>query len=129
MDKSFKDYDIMNIDSRSVYQAVSTLRNGSEIKLRINEKTEWNLYLENSEIISPNYLVSEGTADGIVRKKGTTALPMQGYVVGQPNSRVSLTFNDNFIYGFIKIGQSTYFIEPLSHFEKVKALINLSCTV
>lgn len=118
LDKSFKDYDIMNIDSRSVYQAVSTSRNGSEIKLRINEKTEWNLYLENSEIISPNYLVSEGTADGIVRKKGTTALPMQGYVVGQPNSRVSLTFNDNFIYGFIKIGQSTYFIEPLSHFEK-----------
>ena len=54
LDKSFKDYDIMNIDSRSVYQAVSTLRNGSEIKLRINEKTEWNLYLENSEIISPN---------------------------------------------------------------------------
>ncbi|MBK8829140.1 MAG: hypothetical protein IPO26_21390 [Saprospiraceae bacterium] len=62
LDKSFKDYDIMNIDSRSVYQAVSTSRNGSEIKLRINEKTEWNLYLENSEIISPNYLVSEGTA-------------------------------------------------------------------
>lgn len=116
LEKIFKSYEVLKLDSRSFYNSVKSTRNGQSVKLKINEQTEWNLLLENSEIIDPTYFVTEATEQGVIRKNGTTALPMQGYVVGQPKSRVSITFNQDFIYGFIMLGQSTYFIEPISHF-------------
>jgi PKD repeat protein len=116
LDEIFKSYEIMNIDSRSFYNTVKSSRNGSAVKLKISETTEWNLILENSGIIDSDYFVTESTKNGLVRKSGTTALPMQGYVVGHPKSRVSITFNHDFIYGFITLGNTTYFIEPLNHF-------------
>lgn len=119
LEAQFKSYEILDIDSRALFQTINSSRNGSAVKLKINEKTEWNLILENSNIIDPNYIVTEATENGLVRKSGTRALPMQGYVAGQPNSRVSLTFNQDFIYGFISLGATTYFVEPLYHFEEV----------
>lgn len=116
LDKQFLSYEILNINSSSVFQNVKSNRNNNEVNLKINDQTTWNLILENSEIIADNYFVTEATSSGKIIKNGTTALPMQGHVKGQPNSRVSLTFNDNFIYGFIKLGTTTYFIEPLSHY-------------
>lgn len=118
LDEVFSSYEIMKIDARSFYNTVKSSRNGSAVKLKINDNTEWNLILENSEIIDPSYYVTEATENGLVRKNGTTALPMNGYVVGQPKSRVSLTFDKEFIYGFISLGSSTYFIEPLYHYVK-----------
>lgn len=116
LNKQFSSYEILDINSQSVFQSLKNNRNGSEISLYLNEQTHWDLVLENSGIISENYITSEATAEGVLRKNGTSALPMQGHVKGQPNSRVSLTFNEDFIYGFIKLGITTYFIEPLSHF-------------
>lgn len=118
LDQKFKDYEIFEVDANKVYQQISELRSDGIIELNLTDEITWRLSLENSHIISDEYLVVEATESGLVKKRGTKILPMQGYIIGQTNSRVSLTFNDNFIYGFIKSGFSTYFIEPLYHYEK-----------
>ncbi len=118
LNSKFRDYQIVEINANAVYRQLSELRSDGIVELRISEDITWKLNLKNSDIIANTYQVVEATENGLIKKRGTTALPMNGYVVGQPNSRVSLTFNDDFIYGFIKSGFSTYYIEPLYHFEK-----------
>lgn len=116
LDKMFNHYEILEIDARSIHQQVRSSTRGDLIKLKINEQTEWNLILQNSEIISPEYFVIVSNENGLTKRMGTTAIPMKGTVQGVAGSQVSLTFNTDFIYGFIKMGQSTYFIEPLRHY-------------
>lgn len=76
------------------------------------------LDLRVSNIIADNYKVRYATDAGIRQRIGTTAVPTQGYIVGQPDSRVSLTFNADFMYGFIMEGGEYYYIEPLEYFSK-----------
>jgi PKD repeat protein len=116
LDKVFYRYEILKINAQDVYQQVKSTRNNSSVKLILNDRTEWNMVLENSGIIAPDYIATEATEAGIIKKTGTTALPMQGYVEGAPGSSVSLTFNEDFIYGFIKLGTVSYYIEPLYHY-------------
>ena len=118
LDNLFYDYDIMNIDAESIYLSVKSSARNNAVRLNINETASWNLILENSGIISSQYSLVESNEDGLIERKGTKALPMSGTVEGVTGSQVSLTFNSDFIYGFIKMGQSTYFIEPLYHFVK-----------
>lgn len=118
LDAKFRNYEVFETNASQIYQQIASLRSGGFVELKITEDITWKLHLENSEILSDNYLVVEATENGVIKRRGTQILPMQGYIDGQPNSRVSLTFNDNFIYGFIKSGFSTYFIEPLYHHEK-----------
>ncbi len=118
LDKMFYNYEILEIDAASVHNSIIASSRSNSVKLKINEKAEWNLLLENSGIISPQYLRVSSNANGLRQKNGTMALPMHGSVEGISGSQVSITFNTDFIYGFIKIGQSTYFIEPLYHFVK-----------
>lgn len=118
LDAKFKSYEVFETDARKVYDQIFALRSGGFVELKITDEITWRLNLENSGIISENYLVVESNQNGNTKKRGTKVLPMQGYIDGQPNSRVSLTFNDDFIYGFVKSGFSTYFIEPLYHHEK-----------
>jgi PKD repeat protein len=116
LDKMFYNYEILDIDAAAVHHNIISSTRGNAVKLKINEQAEWNLLLENSGIISPQYLLVTSNENGLSQKRGTTALPMQGSVEGVAGSQVSLTFNNDFIYGFIRLGQNTYFIEPLYHF-------------
>jgi len=118
LQSQFSDYQILQIASEDVYRQISDKRSGGIISLRLNDSITWNLDLEYSGIIADNYQVISATENGHIKRRGTQALPMQGKVQNVSNSRVSLTFNYGFIYGFIRLGQQTFFIEPLKHFEK-----------
>ncbi len=116
LNDKFKKYDIVDLNARSIYQELQTKRYGGRLTLNLNENYSWDLNLANSGLISKDYVLNVATEDGIKTTYGTTALPMEGYVNNQPNSRVSLTFNDDFIYGFVQIGYEMIFIEPLRHY-------------
>jgi hypothetical protein len=118
LESQFTDYQLLQINSEDVYRQIVEKRSGGIISLRISDEVTWDLELESSGIISNQYQVVAAAESGNTNRKGTKALPMQGRVQNTSNSRVSLTFNHGFIYGFIRLGQQTYFIEPVSHFEK-----------
>jgi PKD repeat protein len=121
LQSQFTDYQILQIETEDVYRQIYENRSGGALSLRLNDSITWNLDLEHSGIISDKYQVISATENGQTKHRGTHALPMQGKVQNVSNSRVSLTFNHGFIYGFVRLGQQTFFIEPLKHFEKQAA--------
>ena len=114
----FKKYDIVHTDSRNLHQQIQTKRNGGLVSLKLSDKYSWDLNLQNSNIISSDYVLTVASEDGIVSTKGTTALPMKGSISGNPHSKVSLTFDYDFIYGFIETDETILYIEPLRHYVK-----------
>ncbi len=118
LDQQFLSYEIISADASAICQQLRTPNRDLITVFRVNENTEWRLRLENSGIISPEYTVTVATENGLERSKGTRALPMRGVVEDQPGSEVSLTFHDDFIYGYIRLGMQLYYIEPLYHFIK-----------
>jgi PKD repeat protein len=116
--KQFTSYQIIQADAASISSQLRASQRGGRTTLKINEGTAWHMNLENSNLISEDYMVTVATENGLVRTIGCTALPMKGSVEGHPGSEVSLTFNNDFIYGYIRLGMQMYYIEPLYHFVK-----------
>lgn len=117
LNEKFRKYEIIKLDSRKIYQEMNSKRYGGQMTLMLNDELKWDLNLTSSNLVDENYVLNVGTESGIKTFRGTTALPMNGYIANHTNSRVSLTFNNDFIFGFIQDGDDRYFIEPLSHFK------------
>ncbi len=110
--KKFKAFEVadLNISKKDV---VTQKRNGTIIyDLVISEDISFSLELIERNLISPDYKLY--TSDGLQENR-SLPLTTYGYVSGAKESKVSLTFNEGFIYGFIMIGEERFFIEPLNH--------------
>ncbi len=94
-------------------------------RLKTNSNTNWqvdfgplkgkDIFLYESDLISSNYKVS--LASSADHADIHMATPLSGYILGDPTSQVRITISDNgTIYGYIKTGANTYFIEPTSNF-------------
>ena len=118
LEAMFYEYDIVSIDSRAMHQ---TSRDNHFFEVDIpkpNSDDTWRVELHNSGIISDNYISQYTSESGVVTEYGTMAVPTKGVVVGRPYTSVSLTFNEGFVYGFIKDKTGYNFIEPLTYYDK-----------
>lgn len=118
LDEMFYDYKIVNIDSRSIHQT-SRSNHFFEIDIPKQKGNEfWRVELHNSGLISDNY-ISQYTSDtGVKTGSKTTAIPTKGNVVGDLSTTVSLTFNEGFVYGYVKDKTGFNYIEPLSYYDE-----------
>lgn len=123
LNEKFRKYEVVQLDSRQIYQEITTKRNSGQITLHLNDQLTWDLSLVNSNLVSKDYVLNVGTEEGVKTFKGTTAIPMNGVIANNSKSRVSLTFNHDFIYGFIQDHEDMYFVEPLRHYSS-KAQVN-----
>lgn len=111
LDDKFVNFKIENVDVNSI---LPQLRDDNfSFDLTIGDQT-WSIALQKSNILSDNYQLN--ASDGI-EDSHNIARPYQGYVLGSNDSRVSLTFNDDFIYGYIRVGVHTTYIEPLRYYD------------
>ncbi|MBK9737745.1 MAG: PKD domain-containing protein [Saprospiraceae bacterium] len=120
LNQKFKEYQLLHLDSKSIYNNIKSGSDLSHFIIKLNNGAEWDLNLRSSKIISPNYNVVIAESDGQKFRKGSSAIPMIGKVNGIMNSEVALTFNENFVYGFIRIGFDEYYIEPVHHLSAQK---------
>ena len=117
----FKDYQIIKFDSKDVFKKMQRSENLENFVIQLDNGATWNLNLKNSGIIGDNYQVTVADTDGLKVSYGTKAIPTKGTINGMSNSEVSLTFNENFIYGFLRFGGEQYFIEPVYHLLDVRS--------
>ena len=117
----FKDYQIIKFDSKAVFNRMLRSENLESFTIKFDNGAQWNLNLKNSGIIGDNYQVTSLESDGAKVSYGTKAIPTKGTINGMSNSEVSLTFNENFIYGFLRFGGEKYFIEPVYHMLDVRS--------
>jgi PKD repeat protein len=110
LNKQFKKYKIQEINSSTYVDAIENSRN--DILNTTFQGIELQMY--RSDIISPDFTSSFSDESGQHRSRIKTAVPMKGS--SRDGGLVSLTFNDNFIYGFYEFRSRRYYIEPLYHF-------------
>ncbi len=113
LNDKFSHYEILNIDSKNTYERIQNGTDLDDFEIDLQNGTTWKLQLKISKLLAPNYAVFTNDNEQIKSLKGTTAIPTVGKIKNLPNSEVALTFNTHFVYGFIKIGFETYYIEPV----------------
>ncbi len=109
----FKDYELIDLNIDAL---VAKARSGdyANMVLDLGNGSKYNLELESSNLISPNYSTIEQLSDGTQKVTyGTKIIALKGKVKNIENSTVALTLNDGFVYALIRIGQNDYFVEPL----------------
>ena len=111
----FSDYEVYDLEMSDI---LTKARSGNffEIEIPKPDGTLWTLELHDAKIIADDYISQAAGDNGIVKTNGTTAIPTTGYVKGDYSTLVSLTFNDDFIYGYIRDEDGYFFIEPLSYY-------------
>ncbi|MCB9328623.1 MAG: PKD domain-containing protein [Lewinellaceae bacterium] len=113
LDQKFTKYEII---SPSIHKEaiLADLKDGVVFQKLNIEGKEIELRLWMSNLITKDYVVNVQTHNGLKQVESSRPIAMQGEIVGFQNSKVSLTFNDGFIYGYVDNGQDTYFVEPVN---------------
>ena len=115
LDETFYQYEVLSIDSRA--ERANTEAGFFEMEFSVaNREISWVFDLHQSNIIGDDYKVQYTDGTEVKIRKGTTAVPTQGYIKGMPESRVSITFNDGFVYGYVFAEGMYHYIEPLSYY-------------
>jgi len=90
-------------------ESLSTKSTGYNLSLDLGEYGTYDLDLEQTYLFSDSY---------VAKNKGNSKLPQtfKGTIQGQPDTKVSLTTNDNFLSGFIDTGKEVIYFEPYKNF-------------
>ena len=111
LDEHFNDYNVIPLNTSEIMKDLSSIRYGFKTKL-----LGWDITLDDSGVIDERYQCVTYDGQKTTLQPKTTARAMNGYT--SQGGRVSLTFNDNFIQGFIQAGMFTFYIEPVTNFDK-----------
>lgn len=111
----FNDWDVYQFDVQSFDNFVKNTDAGMEFSLQFGSKN-WGVWLTPKDIRSPSYIRTVLTENGEKTLPKGENITFRGYLPGVQSSKVSLTIDHNFLYGFISDGEEMYFIEPLWYF-------------
>lgn len=109
-------WEIYQIDAKALDAFAKNAGDESEFVLELGNHY-WDVQLQKRNMRSPNAILSTLTEKGVLRS--TSPDGTMSYRGKMPNSQgwsVSLTLNEEFIYGYFEEGSVAYFIEPLWYF-------------
>lgn len=109
LNQKFRKFEILQLSAQQLYNNLASQRSDQK-QVTFND---WDLTLFDSEIISPDYTTRIATENDIQVRRAPAVVALNGYT--RQGGRASLTFAQNFIYGFVEADGTTYFIEPLYH--------------
>jgi hypothetical protein len=116
LNEVFTSYDVVTIDASQLYQRAKAKSDLSNFVLDLGNGSTYRLNLSSVKIVSDRFVTREQISPTEIKTTyGTNIVTLRGEVNKVPNSKVALTLNDNYIYGYIKIGYNEYFIEPVYH--------------
>ncbi|TVQ49459.1 MAG: PKD domain-containing protein [Saprospirales bacterium] len=114
LEDKFSDYLIVQLDPTSWSDSLKNVKFEMKIDFKLGREHVFNITLEPSRILSPDYFITLQHEDGeteIIRRNRNIAF--KGFANGDLDNIVRLTVDHNFVYGYIHIGEKRFFIEPL----------------
>lgn len=118
LESMFTSYKVTTIQAESL---MTQARSGDFFTAEIPRQDggSYTVELHESSIISDQYVSKYVDDNGEHVSQYELAVPTKGHIVGDLSSSVSLTFNDGFIYGYIKDSEGEHFIEPASYYSSI----------
>ena len=118
LERQFFDYKVYRINAPAFNEYVKdhSERSERELSLRLGNDYAWNLQLSPYEIRGENFKTVIATEQGnrILPREETKVY--RGHLNADLENSVTMTIDDNFIYGMVKKGNELFFIEPLRFF-------------
>ncbi len=122
LDQQFTAYEVFALEADAVDEYLRQEAGPVPMQLEFGTDHRWELELQPVSLLSPNYSVRIATSGGIIQQTDTQqVLTYKGKVAGESDSQVRLTVNGNFIYGYVRRGEETYFVEPSNRFSPTAA--------
>ncbi len=121
---SFKVFDFES-DVKSFNQHLESPDFENQISLNFGDVHNWDILLYENDMRSDDYVIRTATENGIEEFPKIEVKTFYGYLNNNLNSDVRLTVSGNFVYGFIRDGEETYYIEPAQRFQKNSNLASL----
>ncbi|MBK9254162.1 MAG: hypothetical protein IPM42_01605 [Saprospiraceae bacterium] len=112
LDEVFTDYEVVQVNTASIMGELSN-RNQSSYQIKF---LGWDLELNDSKILDERYQCVTFDGQRTTIHTGNIPRPMKGFT--KQGGKVSITFNDNFVQGYINSGMFSYYVEPVTNFEK-----------
>ncbi len=111
--KVLTDWKVYRLDALAMKQFANSSAESSSMQLHLGNH-HWNLQLQPSNILSPNYFVQVATEKGIQTYQRKENIAFKGYETNN-GGKVRMTLDKDFITGFVEVGTERYYIEPLWH--------------
>lgn len=117
LSKAFRDFAVYKLDVPAIASRLNKAPNGSlSFNLQL-EKQQWELHLHVYDIRSASYEMKVNTGFGVVTMPRTPAFTYRGYEGDAKDNRVVMTIRDHYMAGYVQQEETTWYIEPLQHFE------------
>ena len=116
-DPHFNSFKLFNLNLSNLNSHLKSVDFNNEVNLKFNDEYDWEMLLYPNEILSKNYKLRVATENGIVEFPKPDVMTFYGYIKDEPGSTIRLTVKENFVYGFIRIADEEYFIEPARKFQ------------
>ena len=82
------------------------------------EQPKFDFVLREKDILAEQYTLEVANENGKISYPKSSCFTYDGYIIGEPESLVSLSIRDGFVFGFFKINENhTIFIEPASYYD------------
>ncbi|MEQ1747303.1 MAG: PKD domain-containing protein [Saprospiraceae bacterium] len=109
--KVLKEYAVYRLDAATMKQFANTAAESAPMNIQIGTHN-WNLHLRPNHVLAPGYFMQVSTENGIEIHKRKENLAFKGYD-SNGGGKARLTFDTDFINGYVEEGGERYYIEPL----------------
>ncbi len=114
LSKKFKYFEVYDINYLEIYNGLNTTGTQSTVDLNLGNKS-WKLQLFEYDLMSPNFIYSEGRDNKVVRTKKKLSLrTYTGNIIGRRGGKVSFNIADDMMMVLIEDSGASYYIEPLT---------------
>lgn len=121
--KDLKSYEVQNLDISKLQESISNNNGVKDVQLSLSKELDVKVHIFENQLLSDDYRIYYLNDGGRKTSRGklNNLKTYSGYIIDEPNSEVSLTMNEQFIYGFIKTSKEVFFIQPLEDYTKIKS--------
>ena len=112
----FSEFDVYQLDLDELVARLNQDFGPVEVELRVGGERVFPLLIEPSEVTRKPYVLQLATPEGTQSEMRRRNVAFRGKVSGEPNSHVRLTIDENFLYGYVEIGEDRWFVEPVRFF-------------
>lgn len=114
LNRQFKDYKIVEIDTKEILETVKKFNKAQNLHLKIDVNESWPMYIYPEQLLVSKMQITTATSGNL--NTPLHVFPYSGNILNKESSTVRITFSEDMIYGyFSQKNGNNRFIEPLRY--------------
>ncbi len=108
-------YDLYTLDARAIDRYVKSTPESATFQLVLGEEYQWEIMLEENNLLSPDYQSFALTSQGKVEVASTPTVTFRGQLLSEGGGEVRLLLDGDQLQGFVTVNDKKIYLENLSN--------------